>query len=94
MRFFSKPAKLRSFLFLGILTVLVVPPALAQRGVTEEDMAEESSPAQAQATLASLFGRGATMPEPPGMNGSIALPSFDNSKLKIDGNVTGTKTED
>lgn len=45
---------------------------------------EEASPSQAQATMASLFGRGAKMPGIPRIDGTIALPSFDSSGMKID----------
>jgi hypothetical protein len=38
---------------------------------------------QAQATMASLFGRGATMPAAPRMGGTIALPSFDSSEMEV-----------
>ena len=61
----------------------VFPPASAQQKVGPEERGQETSPSQAQATLASLFGRGAKMPGIPRINGTIALPAFDHSKMTI-----------
>ena len=69
------PFFLFAFFFLGVL-----PLALAQEG-REPD---EASPSQAEATMASLFGRGAKMPGIPRIDGTIALPSFDSSGMTID----------
>jgi hypothetical protein len=61
-----------------------LPNAFAQQKSGPDDPGQEASASQAQATLASLFGRGAKMPGIPRINGTIALPSFDSSGMKID----------
>lgn len=45
---------------------------------------QEASASEAQATMASLFGRGGKMPGIPRISGTIALPSFDSSGMMID----------
>ena len=70
----------KKYLFLAML-VLSLIPALSAWANSEP---EEASPSQAQATMASLFGRGAKMPGIPRMGGTIALPSFDSSGMVID----------
>ena len=73
-------------LHLGILLFLLScsPTASAQPKVGSEDRGQEDSASQAQATMASLFGRGAKMPGIPRIDGTIALPAFDSSGMKID----------
>lgn len=73
-------------LYLGIWSFLplLLPHAFAQQKTGSEDPGQEASPSQAQATMASLFGRGAKMPGIPRIEGTIALPSFDSSGMKID----------
>ena len=58
--------------------------AFAQQKAGPEERGQEASATQAQATMASLFGRGAKMPGIPRINGTIALPSFDSSGMKVD----------
>jgi hypothetical protein len=72
------------FLVFFCCQLSVLPVALAEHKSEMEESGEETSPAQAQATLASLFSRGAKMPGIPRMNGTIALPSFDSPGMKID----------
>jgi hypothetical protein len=74
----------RLFIFCGALWLSLMPVSLAQMGSEPEDPRREASPSSAQDTMASLFGRGAQMPVMPQMRGSMALPSFDSSELKID----------
>ena len=65
-----------------IFILFVAPAVLAQQNAQPEDSGQEVL--QAQATMASLFGRGTTMPIVPHMGGTIALPSFDSSGMEID----------
>lgn len=52
---------------------------------TDLQSGQQAGVSSAQATMASLFGRGAVMPVPPQMTGgTLALPSFDSSNLEID----------
>jgi hypothetical protein len=74
----------RRCLFPVVFILLVVPVAFAQQEVASEEAGQEASASQAQATMASLFGRGAKMPGIPRINGTIALPAFDNADMKID----------
>jgi hypothetical protein len=60
------------------------PLAFAQQKAGSEEHGQEASASQAQATMASLFGRGAKMTAIPSISGTIALPAFDNSGMKID----------
>jgi len=73
-------------LYLGIWSffLLLSPLASAQQSSRSEDPGQEASPSQAQATMASLFGRGAKMPGIPRISGTIALPAFDSSGMVID----------
>ena len=71
-------------LFLAIFVLSVIPVVSARQDNRTEDAGGNTSPSQAQATMASLFGRGAKMPGIPRIDGTIALPSFDNSGMKID----------
>ncbi len=75
----------RLLFFCGVVLFFLMPAALAQLGSETEDSNQEASPSGAQATMASLFGRGAKMPAMPRIGGTLALPSFDSSALKIDG---------
>ena len=67
-----------------IVLFQVASIALAERDTAVETSGQEASLSESQATLASLFGRGAKMPSIPRINGTIALPSFDSSGLRID----------
>jgi hypothetical protein len=78
----KKPAKIY-FLFL-VLSLSLFPRAFAQQKVRPDDRGQEASASQAQATMASLFGRGAKMPGIPNASGTIALAPFDSSNLIID----------
>ncbi len=71
------------FLLAGLL-LFVVPPGRAQGRTGAEGKDPEGSVAQAQATLSSLFGKKATLPIPPRVNGTIALPSFDSKDFRVD----------
>ncbi len=72
---------IRKFCFM-LLFLSAAPAAFAVvRDADPEPSSQEIS--QAQATMASLFGRGATMPATPRMGGTIALPSFDNSEMEV-----------
>ena len=71
------------FLFAAFL-LFVSPLASAQQKTLSRDRGQEASASQAQATMASLFGRGAKMPSIPHANGTLALPAFDNSGITID----------
>ncbi|MFH0986220.1 MAG: hypothetical protein V1882_11945 [Candidatus Omnitrophota bacterium] len=67
---------------------------MAQQGSDSEGYGQEAPASQAQATLASLFGRGAKMPSVPHPKGTIALPSFDNSRMTIDeGSLPGIQKQ-
>lgn len=68
----------KSFFFAGVLFCAV------PLGEAQEDPDQAASVAQAQATLASLFGSKAVLPVPPQVNGTIALPSFDSKDLRVD----------
>jgi hypothetical protein len=77
-----KPA---SFFFLCLVFFLSFSPfASARQKAAPGDRGDEASASQAQATMASLFGRGAKMPGIPRINGTIALPAFDSRGMKID----------
>jgi len=67
-----------------VFSLSQLPLAFAQQKVRSEDPGNEASAAQAQATMASLFSRGAKMPSIPHASGTIALPSFDSSGMTID----------
>jgi hypothetical protein len=64
--------------------------ASAQQNAGSEDPGKEASASQAQATMASLFGRGAKMTEIPRIKGTIALPAFDSSGITIDDGMLRT----
>ena len=70
--------------FFCIFLLSVVPASLARQRGTSEESGQESSPSQAHATMASLFSRGSKMPVLPKISGTLALPAFDSSGLKID----------
>ena len=77
--------KLTSFyLFCLVFFLSISPLALAQQKTAPEDRGQEVSASQAQATMASLFGRGAKMPGIPRISGTIALPACDGSERTID----------
>ena len=82
----GRPSKsLAGFSFFCLVFFLsVFPLASAQQKAGSEERGQENSASQAQATLASLFGRGAKMTAIPHISGTIALPAFDNSGMKID----------
>jgi len=79
---FKKPISF--YLFCLVFFLSLFPVAFALQKVGSDDRGQEASASQAQATMASLFGRGAKMPVIPQMRGTIALPSFDSSKMKVD----------
>ncbi len=68
------------FFLLPLSLALAEEPAL-------EASEQEASPEETQATLASLFGRGAKMPGIPRIEGTVALPSFDSSGMQLDESV-------
>lgn len=71
-------------LALAVLGLLAAPSSGAQGGKdTEGPEQEEGSVAQAQATMASLFGSKTALPVPPQVEGTIALPSFDSKDLRV-----------
>ncbi len=77
--------KLAGFYSFSLIFFLAFSPfTSAQQKAGIEDRGQEASASQAQATMASLFGRGAKMTEIPRINGTIALPVFDNSRMTID----------
>jgi len=77
--------KLASFCFFFLVFFLTLFPfAVAQQEVGSEEHRQEASAPQTQATMASLFGRGARMPGIPRISGTIALPGFNNSEMTID----------
>lgn len=84
---------------LGILAILLFlmgmpsPVWAQQEAMIPEENDSETSLAQAQATMASLFGKQATLPDIPGIKGTIALPSFDSSNILMDEDVADPKTE-
>jgi len=75
---------MKSFCFFFLVFSLLLPGASARQQAGLEDRGQEASPSQAQATMASLFGRGAKMPGIPNIRGTIALPAFDSSKMMVD----------
>ena len=70
--------------FCLLLLISLSPAVLARPSEAPEDASQEASPSQAQATMASLFSRGAKIPTVPHIGGTLALPSFDSAGLKID----------
>jgi len=82
----SGRSKISLFLCLIFVSTLWswLPFASAQQTSRPDEPGQEASLSQAQATLASLFGRGAKMPSIPRIDGTIALPSFDSSGMQID----------
>ncbi|MEI7752096.1 MAG: hypothetical protein WCJ71_08410 [Candidatus Omnitrophota bacterium] len=81
----KRSRRLISFFFFCIMGSLFFSLlAFAQQKAGPEERGQEASATQAQATMASLFGRGASMPGIPRINGTIALPSFDSSGMTID----------
>jgi len=81
----SPSQKLKIFyLFYLVLSFSLFPAAFSQQKAGSEECGQEASASQAQATMASLFGRGAKMPGIPRINGTIALPTFDSSGMTID----------
>jgi len=85
MLFFRKiflSVKVPAFFALAVL--LPISGVLAQQNNDLQESGQEASIPQAQATLASLFGRGARMPVAPRVAGTIALPSFDKAELQVD----------
>ena len=78
-------SKLTNFCFFYLVFSFSVSPLVAaQQKIGPEEHGQEASVSQSQATMASLFGRGAKMPGIPRISGTIALPAFDNSKMTID----------
>ena len=76
------------------LFLFLSPSAFSSQEVGAGEENQEASMVQAQTTLASLFGRGATMPSVPHANGTIALPGFDNSTMTIDeGSLPGARKQ-
>ncbi|MFH1800448.1 MAG: hypothetical protein ABH891_06360 [Candidatus Omnitrophota bacterium] len=74
-----------SFYFFCLSFFLSFSPLVsAQQKARPEEHVQEASASQAQATMASLFGRGAKMTAIPRINGTIALPVLDNSGMKMD----------
>lgn len=69
----------RILFFLALFALLAISEAPAQQSERSQDPGQEASLSQTQATMASLFGRGATMPVAPRVDGVIALPSSNNS---------------
>ena len=65
---------------LPALLLWLVPSA----GQAQEIRDQEGSAAQAQETMASLFGPGTVMPIPPQVKGTIALPGFDSKELRVE----------
>ncbi len=63
---------------------LAAPFIFAEETGDAAQSGDHDSVTQAQATMASLFGRGTTMPDMPRMKGSIAVPSFDSKNILID----------
>ncbi len=77
--------KLARFCFFSLIALFFISPLVrAQEKTGSEDRRQETPASQAQATMASLFGRGAKMPGIPRINGTIALPAFDSSGMTID----------
>jgi len=72
------------FLFCLVFSSFSPSLTFAQQRAGLEEHGQETSPSQAQATMASLFGRGAKMPSIPRAGGTIALPAFDDSSMTID----------
>lgn len=85
----SKRSKsnLSPFLIFAVFSLASSPLASAQQKTGSEEHENEASVSQAQATMASLFGRGAKMTAIPRISGTIALPTFDNPKMTVDEEV-------
>lgn len=81
---------LKSFAFKGSVVSLICLLSSAVVGMADvpddgvEAVEQADNLPQSQATLASLFGRGAKMPDIPRIEGTVALPSFDSSEMRID----------
>jgi hypothetical protein len=73
----------QKYFFLAILLSFSVTSVVSVAQDAESQPSGQEV-AQAQATMASLFGRGATMPSAPRMSGTIALPPFDSSGIEVD----------
>jgi hypothetical protein len=81
----KRSGKLVSFYFFTLIFFFSFSPLVfSQQKVGLEEHGQEASAPQAQATMASLFGRGGKMPGIPRINGTIALPVFDGSEMTID----------
>jgi hypothetical protein len=82
----GRPLKnLAGFYFFCLVFFLFFSPlAFPQQKAGAEEHGQEDSASQAQATMASLFGRGAKMTAIPRINGTIALPVFDKSGMTVD----------
>lgn len=75
---------LTGFYFFSLVFFLsLFPLASAQQKTGSKEHGKEDPASQAQATMASLFGRGAKMTAIPRINGTIALPVFDGSGMTI-----------
>jgi len=77
----QKLPRFKKFFWVVIFCLSLIPAAFAARSVEPEQSGQDVS--QAQATMASLFGRGATIPSIPHMGGTLALPSFDSSGMEV-----------
>jgi hypothetical protein len=71
------------YFFCLVFFLSLSPLTSAQQKTGSEEPEKEASASQAQATLASLFGRGAKMTAIPRISGTIALPVFDGSEMTI-----------
>ena len=74
----------QNFFLVAVMLLFAVLFSRIPEGNAAGGTDQEGSAAQAQATLASLFGPKAVMPLPPSVSGSIALPGFDSKDLRID----------
>jgi hypothetical protein len=83
----------RAFLLLALFILPLIPEASAQQGGRSQDSGQEASLSQTQATLASLFGRGATMPVAARVDGVIVLPKADNNSVAQTGENGVRRTE-
>ncbi|OGX14032.1 MAG: hypothetical protein A2351_03960 [Omnitrophica bacterium RIFOXYB12_FULL_50_7] len=84
----KQATNLAGFCFLALVfSLFLLPYAVAQQKARPKDRGQEAAASQAQATMASLFGRGAKMPSIPRASGTIALPAFDNSGMTIEENA-------
>lgn len=68
------------FAFAGLSAM---PWGMAQKVTVSESNDYEGTVAQAQETMASLFGPNSVLPVPPQIQGTVAVPGFDSKNFQV-----------